>query len=98
MDAGAPKHDGGSVNSAWLPRLVDFVHKNLLWFLVGSYVLAAVFPAAGLWIKDVSLGHVPLTQIKVSLPMAMLAVLLLNAGLGVEFRQLSRLRHHLGQH
>ena len=76
-------------------QLVHVIHKHFLWFLVGSYAVAGLFPFVGLWIKDVSLGHVPLIQTKMSLPMAMLALLLLNAGLGVEFTQLSRLRHSL---
>jgi bile acid:Na+ symporter, BASS family len=76
-----------------LAQLSHFLHKNFLWFLLGSYAIAAIFPGFGLWIKDVSLGQVPLTQTKVSLPMAMLALLLLNAGMGVEVSQLSRLKH-----
>jgi BASS family bile acid:Na+ symporter len=88
------KDELGMANE-WVPQLVHLVHKHFLWFLVGSYAVAGIFPFVGLWIKDVSLGQVPLVQTKVSLPMAMLALLLLNAGLGVEFTQLSRLKYSL---
>jgi BASS family bile acid:Na+ symporter len=78
-----------------LIRLSHFIHKNFLWFLLGSYAIAAAFPSVGLWIKDVSLGQIPLTESRVSLPMALLALLLLNAGLGADLSQLSRLKHSL---
>ena len=78
-----------------LAQLSHFLHNNFLWFLLGSYAIAAIFTSFGLWIKDVSLGQVPLTQTQVSLPMAMLALLLLNAGMGVEFTHLSGLKHSL---
>ena len=86
-------HDSHASPKSLLARLLHFIHGNFLWFLLGSYAVAALLPGFGLWIKDVSLGQVPLAQTKVSLPMAMLALLLLNAGLGVESGQLSRLRH-----
>ncbi len=33
----------------------DFLHRHLLKLIVLSYVLAAAFPAPGLWIKDAAL-------------------------------------------
>ena len=30
-----------------------FVHGHLLWFLIGSYVVAALCPGPGLWLRDV---------------------------------------------
>jgi bile acid:Na+ symporter, BASS family len=61
-----------------------FLHRHFLACLVGSYVLAALWPAPGLWLKDVVLGEVSLfgERLKLTLPMLMLALLLLNAGLG----------------
>jgi BASS family bile acid:Na+ symporter len=54
--------------------------------MVGSYGLAALFPSAGLFLRDVkltlSLG--PGMKSSASLSMLMLAALLFNAGLGVE--------------
>jgi BASS family bile acid:Na+ symporter len=76
-----------------LGTLSHFLHRHLLWFLLGSYAVAALWPAPGLWLRDVSLGEYDLLQedTRVTLPMAMLAFLLLNAGLGVETGQLRHL-------
>jgi BASS family bile acid:Na+ symporter len=73
----------------------DFLHRHFLWFLLGSYALAGLWPAFGLWIKDASVGTVPFAgeSISLTLPKVLLALLLLNAGLGV---QASRLRDLLG--
>jgi len=79
-----------------LARFAHLLHGNFLWFLVGAYAVAAVAPGAGLAIKNVSLGHFYLfnQSLPVSLPMLLLALLLFNAGLGV---QTERLRHLLRQ-
>jgi len=74
-------------------QLSHFLHKHLLWFLLGSYAVAAVAPTVGIWIKDVSLGELPGLHTKVSLPMSLLALLLLNAGLGIDLSSLGKLRH-----
>jgi BASS family bile acid:Na+ symporter len=86
---GAP-HTVGRV-----PRLSDLLHRYFVLLLVGSYLIAGLFPSLGLKIRDLSLGQPQFTQSKVSLPMAMLALLLFNAGLGVEFAQLRRLKHYI---
>jgi bile acid:Na+ symporter, BASS family len=61
--------------------------------LVGAYALAAVYPAFGSWIRGISLGEITLCQQKtrITLPVLMLAILLLNAGLGVQTSQLQNL-------
>src|SRR6266849_4357386 len=68
-----------------------FVHRHFLGFLLSSYIIAAWWPAPGLGMKGVSFGVVHLfdENVTITLPMLMLAFLLLNAGLGV---QLGRLR------
>lgn len=73
-----------------LARFSRYLHRNFIWFLLGSYGVAAVAPQAGLAIKDVSLGHLDYfgEHIHLSLPMLLLALLLLNAGLGVQTSQL----------
>jgi BASS family bile acid:Na+ symporter len=75
--------------------LSQFVHHNFLWFLIGAYGVAAVFPAPGLWIRDVTLGNISVfgTQMRVSLLLVLLAALMFNAGLGVRTVHL----HALGQ-
>lgn len=74
-------------------RLAHFLHEKFLWFLVGSYALAAVFPRFGLWLRDLSCGSVSLwgNSTQLSLSMLMLSFLLCNAGLGIEPGQLKKL-------
>lgn len=66
--------------------LSQFIHHHFLWFLISAYALSAIFPAAGLWIRNVSLGDVYIfeTQMHVSLLLLLLATLMFNAGLGVQ--------------
>lgn len=74
-------------------RLAHFIHRNFLWFLIGSYAVASLFPTAGLWLRGVSMGQISLggSPTRVSLSMLMLSFLLFNAGLGVERSQLKNL-------
>ena len=73
-----------------LDKLSHFVHKHFLWLMIGSYAVAACAPSLGLAIRDVSVGRVALfgQTMRVSLSMLMLASLLLNAGLGVQWDQI----------
>jgi BASS family bile acid:Na+ symporter len=76
-----------------LRALSHLLHRHLLWFLLASYAAAALWPGPGLWLRDVSLGEYDLLRedTRITLPMAMLAFLLLNAGLGVQTDQLRNL-------
>jgi BASS family bile acid:Na+ symporter len=81
----------------WLSHIV---HRNFIWLLAGSYLIAAFFPGLGLWMRGVTFGEVSLGQERahVSLPMVMLALILGNAGLGIrtaELRGLLRAPHVL---
>jgi BASS family bile acid:Na+ symporter len=78
--------------------LSHWVHGHFLWLLLGSYAAAAASPAFGLWIRDVCLGQVVLfgETARVTLPMLMLALLLANAGLGVQPSRLWNLRGGAG--
>jgi BASS family bile acid:Na+ symporter len=73
--------------------LSHVVHENFLWFVLGSYVVAAAWPTLGVMIRDVSFGTIILFKetVKISLPVVMLAFLLLNAGLGVQTSELKNL-------
>jgi BASS family bile acid:Na+ symporter len=71
----------------FVSRLAHLVHRSFLWLLLGSYAAAAVLPTPGLWIREVHFGVSGGPRL--SLPALMLALLLLNAGLGV---RASRLR------
>lgn len=66
-------------------RLSHLVHARFIWLLIGSYIVAALFPGLGLWVRSVSWGTI-------NLPMVMLGLLLLNAGMGVELSALKKLR------
>jgi len=67
-----------------LAALSHLAHKHLIWLVVGSYALAALWPGPGLWVRGVALGEVRLfgERAGLTLPVLMLAVLLFNAGLG----------------
>src|SRR5215472_13111431 len=71
-----------------------WVHQYFIWYLIGSYAFASVWPSFGRWMREVSFGEITLFREKttITLPMLMLALLLLNAGLWV---QISRLKHLL---
>jgi BASS family bile acid:Na+ symporter len=76
-----------------------FVHDYFLWLLLASYALAALSPAWGLWVVHVSFGEIPFTGGKprpeLTLPMVLVGVLLVNAGLGVETSRLTTLARSL---
>ncbi len=64
----------------------ELIHHQLLWFLLGAYAIAAVYPTAGLWIRNTTVGEtgIGLGKGHISLLMIMLASLMFNAGLGVK--------------
>lgn len=78
-----------------IDTLVAFIHRYLIWIIVGSYVLAAVFPDLGIWIREVDLGSFTFMAKKteVSLPPVMLSLLLFNAALTVTKKDLVHLAH-----
>jgi len=84
-------------NSGWCKLATDFIHRHFLVILICAYVLAAVLPEFGLWLR-----HIEFTQIrwpdgstvKVTLSVLMLSFLLFNAGLGIRARELTGLWKH----
>src|SRR5262249_37705206 len=76
-----------------MTTLSHFLHRHFLWFLLTAYLLAALVPAPGLWLRNVSFGEISLfgDRTRLSLPMLMLGFLLLNAGLGVQRGELRNL-------
>jgi len=74
---------------------VHFIHKYFIWIIVSSYIVAAIFPEFGLWIRNFNFGSVSVFQGKLvlSMPLIMLASLLFNAGLGVRLVELQKLTH-----
>ena len=81
-----------------LDKLSHFVHKHLLWLMIGSYAIAACSPSLGLSIRDVRLGEIALfgSKTRISLSMLMLASLLLNAGLGVQWDKIREMLRRPG--
>lgn len=79
-----------------LSSIEHFLHKRFIWLLLASYVLAGIFPGLGMAIRGVSFGEVTLFQERTSftLPVLMLALLLLNAGLGIQTGELKNMLRH----
>ena len=73
--------------------LSHFVHDYFIWLLFGSYALAALWPNLGLAVRNISFGEFAVfrEKTKLTLPVVMLAFLLLNAGLGVQTGELTTL-------
>ena len=73
-------------------RLAAFAHHNILWLLVVAYILAALAPGPGLWLRSVDLSMVAGSSMpRISLPAVLLGFLLFNAGLGIHAHQLLQL-------
>jgi BASS family bile acid:Na+ symporter len=69
-----------------LARAAHFAQRHFLVLLLASYAAAAALPGPGLWLRGARLGGT-----SVSAPGALLALLLFNAGLGVEAGRLGAL-------
>jgi BASS family bile acid:Na+ symporter len=82
------------VEQTLIARLSNVFHAYLLWWLLAAYVLAAVAPGFGFLIRHRSWGEFTLFHetLSLSLPFIMPAVLLFNAGLGVQPTRLKSLR------
>ena len=73
-----------------LQSSLRWLQSKILPLLLGSYLLAALLPGPGLWLRACSLGTLPLPGggLPLSLPTLLLALLLGNAALAVDTRQL----------
>src|ERR1700736_4157644 len=80
-----------SSSSSLVPHLAHWIHQRFIWLLIASYGVAALAPGLGLWIKNVTVAELTTLQTRLSLPMVLLAMLLFNAGLGVDLAELKRL-------
>ncbi|TKB70591.1 MAG: Na+-dependent transporter [Nitrospira sp.] len=78
--------------------LSQFIHHHLLWLLIGAYTLSAIWPTAGLWIRNVSFGDLRIVNenLHISLLLLLLATLMFNAGLGVKTAHLRSLTKKVG--
>jgi BASS family bile acid:Na+ symporter len=77
----------------FVTRLQHVIHEHFIWIVLSSYLVAAAFPSFGLSLRNVELGHIELTQTKITatIPSALLALLLFNAGLGARVHELTKL-------
>jgi BASS family bile acid:Na+ symporter len=82
-----------SAKHSLIDRLAHLAHDNLLWLLLLGYLAAAFLPAAGLWLRGVTVALVPSgsDRARITLPMLLLALLLFNAGLGTSLAHLKKL-------
>jgi bile acid:Na+ symporter, BASS family len=82
---------------SFIHSLSHFIHQRFIWLLLFAYLIAGICPCFGLWIRGVTVGQIAVfnEQATISLPMLMLAFLLLNAGLGVELSGLRSLPSNL---
>jgi hypothetical protein len=70
-----------SADKTFMDRLAHGLQRRLPLLLAASFAAAALAPAAGLWMRGAAVAGMPL-------PSLLLALLLLNAGLGVEAARL----------
>ena len=70
-----------------------WLHRRLLWLLLGAYVAATVLPGPGLRLRDTSLGtlHLGGQDFTMSILLLLLASLLFNAGLGMNLSDMRTL-------
>lgn len=71
-----------------------FCQRHFLFLLLGAYLAAVLWPGLGVWIHDVPIVESLFGQqgTRVTAPMLMLALLLLNAGLAVQGLQLGQFK------
>ncbi len=77
-----------SGHTGFIARVHGFVHRHFLWFLVGSYLLAAFWPSPGAALRQTTLFEAG-PGIVISLPILLLAALLFNAGLAADVADLA---------
>lgn len=72
------------------------IHKYFIWIVLLSYISAAIFPDPGIALRRIDLGtiHAGSSNVSLNIPSALLALLLFNAGLGTQARELKNLTRH----
>ena len=66
---------------------MHWTQRRLLWLLLATYLVGALAPAAGVAMRGVRLAGRPVLGTAPTLPLAMLGLLLVVAGLGARFEQ-----------
>ena len=77
-------------------RTYEIVHAHLLWWLLAAYAFGAFFPGLGIWIRGVFPDQlIPGDTYSGGLLKGMLAVLLFNAGLGIDLNAVKQMGRRL---
>lgn len=73
--------------------IFHFLHRHFFKLVLASYLLAALLPGAGIWLRNVRLGAVTTfgETTQLSLSLLLLSLLLLNAGLSIAANDLLQL-------
>jgi BASS family bile acid:Na+ symporter len=76
---------------SYFGRISRLVHQRFLLFLLAAYAAAAIAPCVGLAVRGVTLGTIVVMgeRVAMTLPMLLLATLLVNAGLSAEVAELA---------
>jgi bile acid:Na+ symporter, BASS family len=74
-----------------LLHLYQFLHQHLIWCLMAAYLLGTFWPQWGLWIRGIDVVSEANNQGGGWLLKAMLGLLLFNAGLGIDTRQIRQM-------
>src|SRR5262249_1916556 len=66
------------------------LQRRILWLLVGTDILAALWPAPGLWLRAATLGRICFSgeALRITVSTLMLAFLLFNAGFTLRIGEL----------
>ncbi|MFT3926865.1 MAG: bile acid:sodium symporter [Myxococcales bacterium] len=82
-----------SVTPSLLERALHKLQQSLLWLLLSSYALGALWPGPGTSLRKLGVGELRVGSqtLGLSAPMLMLAFLLFNAGLGARVEELRHL-------
>lgn len=77
-------------------RTYEMVHAHLLWWLLAAYAFGAFLPGLGIWIRGVFPDQlIPGDNYSGGLLKGMLAVLLFNAGLGIDLNAVKQMGRRL---
>lgn len=73
--------------------LFRFLHHHFFKLVIAVYLLAALLPGPGIWLRDIRLGSANVLgeTTPISLSLLLLSLLLLNAGLGIAVQDLQQL-------
>jgi len=73
--------------------LTHFIHKHFLLILLSAYCLAIIVPGPGLLLRNIVFGQVRLfgSNLALSPSLLMLALMLFNAGLGIQIQEIKHL-------